>query len=139
MNLKGTDGRIFTEIGSANAAGNGNNNYIFKDNSLFTGKVFYRLKMVDIDGRFTYSQVISINGGGAGISIYPNPVTDFVNINAGDASKLKTIAGFYDVNTRLVKNILITNNHQQINVQQLAKGMYLIKFADCTSQSFIRK
>jgi hypothetical protein len=136
---RSTDGTIFTEIGSVNAAGNGGNSYLFKDNGLFTGKDFYRLKMVDIDGRFTYSQVIWINGESAGISIYPNPVTDFVNINAGEASILKTIADFYDVNGRLVKDILITNNQQQINVQQLAKGMYLIRFADGTSQSFIKK
>ncbi|MEO8853220.1 MAG: T9SS type A sorting domain-containing protein, partial [Ginsengibacter sp.] len=136
---RSTDGRTFTEIGSINAAGNGGNSYLFKDNGLNTGKVFYRLKMVDIDGRFTYSRVIWLNGERGGISIYPNPVTDVVNIHTGDATILKTMAGFYDVNGRLVKNILITNNQQQINIQQLPNGMYMIKFADGTSKSFIKE
>jgi hypothetical protein len=133
------DGTTFTEIGSVVAAGNGGNNYLFRDDSLVTGKVFYRLKMVDIDGRFTYSQVIWINSERTRVSIYPNPVTDVVNINTGDADLLKTIAGLYDVNGRLVKNILITNNQQQINVQQLPKGRYMIKFADGTLQSFVKE
>jgi hypothetical protein len=38
-----------------------------------------------------------------------------------------------------MQNILITGNQQQINVQQFAKGRYVIKFADGSVQSFIKK
>ena len=96
--------------------------------------------MVDADGRFTYSQVIWLNSGhNTLISIYPNPVTDIININIGDAKILKTNAGIFDGNGRLMQSVLIHADQQQINVQPLAKGVYLIKFADGTAQSFIKK
>ncbi len=95
--------------------------------------------MVDIDARFTYSLIIWIDSKLAAVSIYPNPATDVVNINIGNAAILKTTAGIYDANGRLTQTILINNNQQPIDVQPLAKGIYIIKFADGSSHSFIKK
>ncbi len=45
--------------------GNGNSNspkqYTFVDNSVLSGKYFYRLKQIDIDGSFEYSNIIEID------------------------------------------------------------------------------
>ncbi|MGH2563692.1 MAG: T9SS type A sorting domain-containing protein, partial [Ginsengibacter sp.] len=136
---RSTDGRNFTKIASLNSAGS-NNNYSIKDAVAYSGKVFYRLKIIDIDGRFTYSPVIWINSDrAAGISIYPNPVSDMININIGNAKILKTNAGIFDANGRLVQHIFINADQTQINAQLLAKGVYVIKFADGSAQSFIKK
>ena len=138
---RSSDGAIFTKIATINTiTSNGNNNYSINDNGVYSGKLFYRLKMVDLDDRFTYSQVIWINSGKAeGISIYPNPATSIVNVNIGSANLIKTIAAVYNTDGRLIQNILINGNQQQINVQQFAKGRYVIKFADGSVQSFIKK
>jgi uncharacterized protein (DUF2141 family) len=136
----GIDGRNFVKIATINATASGGNNYSTNDNAVYNGKVFYRLKMVDADGRFTYSQIIWINGEKAGgVSIYPNPVTGVLNINIGNAKILKTNAGVYDARGRLSQNVLINSDQQQINVQPLAKGVYVIKFADGTVRSFIKE
>ena len=74
-----------------------------------------------------------------GISIYPNPATSIVNVNIGSANLIKTSAAVYNTDGRLIQNILITGNQQQINLQQFAKGRYVIKFADGSVQSFIKK
>ena len=74
----------------------------------------------------------------AGVVIYPNPVTDVLNINISAAGKLKTNAGIYDANGSLVQRILISNYQQQINVQRLAKGVYTIRFADGSKKSFFK-
>ena len=138
---RSSDGKNFTKIATINTiTSNGNNNYSINDNEAYNGKLFYRLKMVDLDDRFTYSQVIWINSGKAeGISIYPNPAAGIVNINIGSANIIKTIAAVYNADGRLMQNILIKDNQQQINVQQFAKGRYVIKFADGSVQSFIKK
>ena len=138
---RSSDGTNFTKITTINTIpGNGNNNYSINDNSVYSGKLFYRLKMVDADGRFTYSQVIWINSAAAGnIIIYPNPATHVLNMNIGSANIIKTIASVYNADGRLMQNILITGDQQQINVQQFAKGSYVIKFADGSVQSFIKK
>ncbi len=135
---RSNNGTNFAKIGSVQASGNGNNKYTFNDNGV-GGKLFYRLKMVDIDDRFTYSSIIWINAGeAAGVSIYPNPARDVINLNTGVAGILKTRAGIYDANGKLVQSILINNYQQLINVQHLAKGIYSIKFADGSVKSFIK-
>ncbi|MEP6948918.1 MAG: T9SS type A sorting domain-containing protein [Ginsengibacter sp.] len=135
-----SDGLKFVKINTINATGNNNNIYSTTDKAVYSGKVFYRLKMIDADSRFAYSPVIWINiEKTGGVSIYPNPVTDILNINIGNSGIIKTNAGVYDANGRLLQNILINTNQHQINVQPLARGKYVIKFADGTVQSFIKE
>ncbi|MBC7829154.1 MAG: T9SS type A sorting domain-containing protein [Chitinophagaceae bacterium] len=137
---RSSDGRNFTKIVIVNTTGNRNNHYSVNDNVVNTGKLFYRLKMVDIDGRFTYSHIIWITSDqAAGVSIYPNPATDIIYINTGTARILKTIARVYDGNGRLMQTVFIDNDQQRINVNQLAPGAYTIKFADGTVQRFMKK
>ena len=40
-----------------------NHYYSFSDNNPFEGKSYYRLKQIDYDGTFTYSNVVSLNIG----------------------------------------------------------------------------
>jgi hypothetical protein len=77
---RSTDGRNFTNIGAVAAAGNSIRRigYDFKDIQLGTGVAYYRLKMVDIDGKSEYSKIIYVNNRkimspGGGLSVFPNP------------------------------------------------------------------
>lgn len=80
------DGETFEYIGVV--AGNGTQNivadYQFVDQSPTRGVSFYRLKQVDFDGAFEYSQVISVNnnlfGPGLAFTLFPNPTSQH-NIN----------------------------------------------------------
>lgn len=58
--------------------------YQYPIGSGVTGKLYFRLKQIDIDGTASYSQVriIDLDGTGTapGFSIYPNPPTDFINL-----------------------------------------------------------
>lgn len=62
---KSTDGTHFYQIGSATAAGNSNSQrtYALTDRQV-SQLNYYRLKMVDIDGNFEYSQTILIKDPG---------------------------------------------------------------------------
>ena len=57
-------GKIWNKIGFVNGAGNSNStkNYSFTDANPLSGKNIYRLKQIDKDGKFTYSQTIEGNG-----------------------------------------------------------------------------
>ena len=85
-----TDGIQFVSVGNVKAAGNSqlNRAYTFTHEKLATGNNYYRLKMNDADGKFTYSPIVKIEwtGGKQGFSVYPNPVTGnhfFITIAAG--------------------------------------------------------
>jgi hypothetical protein len=68
------DGREFTVIGKVNAAGA--SGYNFTDINAAGVALYYRLKVVDKDGRFKYSQVVSIRKDkNEGIKIYPTIIT----------------------------------------------------------------
>jgi hypothetical protein len=79
---RSADGRSFTAIAEKAATGSiGIHNYESKDDlSAVQGAVFYyRLKMVDQDGKFGYSYVVAVKKeekGINGISINPNPISN---------------------------------------------------------------
>ncbi|MBS1602551.1 MAG: T9SS type A sorting domain-containing protein [Bacteroidetes bacterium] len=82
---RGIDGTVFTPIGNVTATGNSRlaENYQFTDPSPQTGKVYYRLRMIDLDGSATYSKVASVYITPAPMVavVSPNPFTDVININ----------------------------------------------------------
>jgi surface protein len=133
-----SDGRSFAKIATVNAAGTGNHNYNYNDKTVYNGKVYYRLKMVDADGKFTYSTVLLINQStNQPITIYPNPATDIIYIKT--TSMLNTVAQLTDAKGAVVQSITLTQNQQAVNVQQLATGVYLLKFTNGATQRFIKK
>ena len=77
---RSTNGKDFSPIGTVKAAGysSENRNYNFIDDNppLSTGTLYYRLKMVDKDGKFTYSPVRLVEKGGEVVTILPNPSPD---------------------------------------------------------------
>ncbi len=74
----GTDGISYLNTGSVNASGNSqlDQHYTFTHNAPAKGNNYYRLKMIDIDGQFTFSPVatVKIEGSADGFLVAPNPV-----------------------------------------------------------------
>ena len=71
----------------------------------------------------------------AAISIYPNPTRDYLNVSA--SSKVSKIE-VYDISGKKVNADFVDN---KVDVQNLAKGSYLIKITDAfgtTTQKFIK-
>jgi hypothetical protein len=70
----------FKEVGWVDGAGTTNtqSSYDYHDPNNWTGLSHYRLRQVDMDGAFTYSEVRTINGldGQPSITVWPNPVRD---------------------------------------------------------------
>jgi hypothetical protein len=56
--------------------------YTFTDNNTVAGHSYYRLKMVDIDGSFTYSKLLSvkISNETKSVQSYPNPFSQSASI-----------------------------------------------------------
>ncbi len=73
---KSTNGVNFNEAGQVAASGTtrSTSNYSFTDKNAIAGRTYYRLKMLDIDGKFEYSKVVSVNGKvGNVVTVGPNP------------------------------------------------------------------
>lgn len=123
---RSTDGILFEAVGSVPAAGSGKNSYSF-NNMIpnIPATYYYRLKMIDMDGKFKYSAIARINNSDAIIklSVFPNPATEFITIISG-----KKQEAFITNNTgQSIKNILLIRGNQTVNVAAWPTGVYFIK------------
>ncbi len=140
----------WTAIGTVNGAGNSNsiNNYQFIDQSPLPGGnkgvCYYRLKQVDYDGKYTYSNIINViaNETKQSVTIYPNPAKEslFLTVNNWRKEKNKIEIAIFDVLGREVY-LLETDTHNspfQIDISTLSKGMYFLKVRNGTQQTQIK-
>lgn len=130
------DGNKFEKIGFV--AGNGNTNtgsdYNFIDRSpLFLS--YYRLKQMDLDGKFTYSRVISVKSPDDEIVAYPNP--------AGNYFYLKNLK---DKSTIIIRNpegkIMskqVVEPGKQVDISNLTPGLYTVTSPGKSQKIVIRK
>lgn len=137
---RSTDGTNFTKIASLQSPGSGDNMYVYNDAAISASKVFYRLKMIDISGAFTYSHIIWIDGDIKNyIKIYPTPASNVVNIHLGKSNLLNSRVILFDITGKLLNSYLIQNIHQQLDISRLSEGMYILKFEDGTAARFVKK
>lgn len=74
---KSGDGKRFSKVGAVSARNNRiGESYSWMDYGVPTGYEYYRLKMVDRDGKFAYSQVVrvGIQNSESKIEVAPNPI-----------------------------------------------------------------
>ncbi|OQP42447.1 hypothetical protein A4D02_12815 [Niastella koreensis] len=125
---KSTDGRSFTAIGTVKATNQ--NTYSFTDGSNSDNNSYYRLKMVDIDGGFKYSYIVSIKSRlNANISLSPNPVKNNVMIQHPKVIteghiQIFSSNGQLFKDVKLAPNAVITN----IDMSGFTSGLYHIIF-----------
>ena len=100
-----------------------------------SGTNFYRLKPVDVDGRFTYSKVILLSDGSASLvlnEVRPNPFASQLSLTFHSSSKqpihLTLVDGSgKEVATKKVAGVQGVNVVQFSNLQALATGMYMLR------------
>ncbi len=130
---KSIDGIKFTAIGQETAKNTGGiHQYRFLDGTIHPLN-YYRLKMADKDGSFTYSKLVLIRAGGvSGFSgLYPNPAKSKVMVvhPAAAAGAQITVT---DLSGRQVKAMRTASGvmQTQIDVERLPAGVYLITVQD---------
>lgn len=130
----------WNSIGQMAAAGNSNTQriYDFTDNLPLFGGNYYRLKIIDNDGSFNYSNVINIfvkeipADDFAGV--YPNPTDGLLNVNIQTTSSYNSYFTVIDILGKEVhaelKALNKGLNTLQFNFATLSKGTYIMRFAD---------
>jgi hypothetical protein len=135
---RSTDGHLFEKIGTVTASGNSSaiRSYVFTDNHPSPAAVnYYRLKMIDNDGRFTYSNQLVFMGEGSGMiieKIGPNPFADLVNIGIVLQQTQLIKIQLVDMAGRVAatKNIQAVEGYNDIvfdGLSKIASGVYVIR------------
>ena len=140
----------FTIINIINSKNNGNssNSYDASDLNLSTisstGIFYYRIKEIDKNGKFIYSETrkIRLSGKALAILAYPNPINHFVNLTIDieeDASGILTIYDAVGKKIQLMQLELLKGaNTKKINMANLAAGSYLIQLTTPKENKIIR-
>lgn len=137
---RSADGKTFEQV--AFVAGKGNSNtkvsYATLDRSAFTktgvSRLYYRLKQVDVNGDFEYSETLIIDNDevtASNMNVYPNPFNSTVSIMCtakqdGEATiRVTDISGreVIAMNREVVKG---SNSIQLEDMEQLKQGVYFV-------------
>lgn len=119
-------------IDTVRAVNNGSfsTTYNAKDNSPLNGTNIYRLKMIDINGEYRYSALVSVNVSNSKVpTIYPNPAKTVLHISKGtEFVKQVTIYDFLG-KVILRKSYSVDNNLILLPISGLVRGTYIIEIA----------
>ena len=97
--------------------------YYFLDEKPQPGTNYYRLKQVDFDGKYEYSNIISVNIESAEIRLFPNPTKGIIEIH-GKNIDYGTIRVTDNVG-RLIK-LQKLSGYKQIDISDMPNGIYFI-------------
>jgi hypothetical protein len=123
---RSVDARQWETVGRMEAAENANKRitYDFTDHQPPYGSIYYRLKMVDLDETFTYSQIRSLSMGRAMLMLYPNPVVGKMRINDANSARISKVV-IYSKTGTVVYSKEGPVSHE-IDLSGLQTGAYLV-------------
>ncbi len=111
---------------------NGNWNYTITDALANNIVFYYRIKLIDINGRIIYSKVKKLNAAkkeNLFLSVYPNPANKGITIEFNNISNETAIISIFDISGRKLKQFQQINLNGKIilNISDFKAGIYLMK------------
>jgi|GEM_PF-1853929 len=123
----------FESIGSVPANGNnlGTTSYTFDDDSPLTGTNYYRLRILDHDGRISYSPILELSfSPEPSFALYPNPATTELTL-AAQGLEAPTQFSLYAPNGKRIHQQAWTNKSHflyKLDLSPYPKGLYIYQF-----------
>ena len=128
------DGKTFTDLGGIAGSGTttSTSHYTYLHDTPFIGSNYYRLKQVDLNGSYAFSEVINVNlrkENALDITTYPNPFTDQLFFRLKTVSELPVEITLYNTNHQAVAYTRIEpqNAKTSLSLSLLAPGFYIVK------------
>jgi hypothetical protein len=122
----------WTTVGRVNASGytTSQTRYTFTDATFLgvTDKWLYRLKITDLNGRFSYSMIIPVSGkcGDASVLVYPNPVTSGKLFVAATGIEQNAVMILKAADGRVVYSAKYVNGINTIVTERMPAGLYIL-------------
>jgi hypothetical protein len=131
---RSTDGRSFTTIGSRNAAGNSVSelSYTMTDAGMNAPVYYYRLKLVDNDNRYSYSNIAMVRKSGSvkDVKMFPNPAASQVNLEFSNAKGNYVISVYNQAGQEMITqrtSVTFGVQYVTVNRNSLAAGSYVVR------------
>ena len=132
---RSNNGTNFGDIAKVKTSNNNGitvRNYEYSDHFDHSGQNFYRLKMVDIDGAFTYSKTVVVsNKLSPGIQVFPNPVKNMLRAKIMYNKPANALIKITDLQGRSIQTQAIQLfdglSNFDVDVSALPAGIYILK------------
>lgn len=145
---RSTDGQNFKTIGSVQKADNSNSQYSFLDSKPEDGFNYYRLKLVESNNTYSYTNIVSVDytikESEPYFQIYPNPVKDNLNVLFKQVINKATLV-IYNLNGQKLTTFSVSDSNKAVhNLTYLLPGVYILKAIDgqnkeVESEKFIKE
>jgi hypothetical protein len=110
------------------AFGSGAHRYTTIDHEPISGSNYYRLKMIDLDGSFAFSQIVSTDHKNAFvIQAFPNPATTWMELELKGTDIISGKAELVNSMGTVVWKGRITGRRTTLDVSNIPKGVYLLR------------
>jgi hypothetical protein len=129
---RSANGRDFSVVGKVTSVGNTPNQHTYRmvDDKPLPGNNFYRLRMVDIDGKSTVSQVVKVVfDKSIVVTFAPNPVRTRLVVNVIDGNEPVTVQLLDLQGKRMGQQVVAAGSSVPVSfeVGGLPKGLYMLK------------
>jgi mRNA-degrading endonuclease HigB of HigAB toxin-antitoxin module len=139
--VDGTEWETIALVQSHNSA-ESMTDYSYTHSNKLGGKQFYRLQDIDVDhGSTGYSPVrtLILKNDKQSVTIWPNPATDQILIANNDNSDMYTKARIFDLAGKVVTERKLNPNVNEIAVNELPSGIYIVKIENIKGASYSQK
>ncbi|HSC52868.1 MAG TPA: DUF5018 domain-containing protein [Phnomibacter sp.] len=127
---RSADGVSFSGIGKQSAFNQANYQYSFVDELPLSTNAYYRLKMVDKDGKYSHSSVVLVKAGEqkAELRVYPNPAHASLQIEHALVNQ-KGVAQLLNLEGKVIRTVLLAaqSRTSTFNLTGIAPGMYMLR------------
>jgi hypothetical protein len=136
---RSADGKSFEKVIFVKGYGNSTvtRNYAYNDEDAFAQSniLYYRLKQLDADGRFTYSRIVKVTSNmqkAGSVSVFPNPFNTGYNISINVETETTANLTMTDIQGRTVANesAAVVKGNNTLSLQHmdaLQSGVYFLK------------
>lgn len=128
---RSNDGKSFSAVDVTMGKGTTSefSSYTYIDQYAPKCNSFYRLKQVDFNGEYSYSNIVMVETelDFSGFSVYPNPViSELIIDNRASAEAFGSSFSIHDISGKMVYKSDVTSETQTIDVSGLQAGIYYV-------------
>jgi hypothetical protein len=131
-----TDANHVNQIGEVKGASDSQEimTYEFIHENPTLGMNYYRIKQVDFNGKYSLSQVVSVNFEGEEMTLYPNPGKGEIRVNSTVAEQLL----IYDQYGMIILEEQLKKGENQLNLGNLQQGLYIFKLESGKAMRWVK-
>lgn len=125
-----TNGKDFTPLATIKPQYNGVNEYSYTDVHTVANIRFYRIKINNVNGSFSYSRtvLVSKNSTDKEVKVFPNPASNILIIQANGLLNKSIFVSLYSLDGKMVKQNTIVQGStiSYIDIANVADGNYVV-------------